>query len=69
MNTSASALPDFRSREFLLGHVRDTMAFYHPRCIDPAGGFFQFFKDDGTVYDARTRHLVSSTRFIFGSSI
>ena len=28
-----------------------------------SGGFFQFFKDDGTVYDRRTRHLVSSTRF------
>lgn len=57
--------PDFRSREFLLGHIRRTMAFYHPRCIDPAGGFFHFFKDDGTVYDRDTRHLVSSTRFVF----
>ena len=57
--------PDFRSREFLLGHVRDTLAFYHPRCIDPAGGFFHYFKDDGSVYDASHRHLVSSTRFVF----
>jgi mannose/cellobiose epimerase-like protein (N-acyl-D-glucosamine 2-epimerase family) len=56
---------DFRSRAFLLDHIRHTMAFYHPRCIDPAGGFFHFFKDDGTVYDAHTRHLVSSTRFVF----
>ncbi|KAF1686898.1 N-acylglucosamine 2-epimerase [Pseudoxanthomonas broegbernensis] len=61
--------PDFRSRRFLLGHVRDTMAFYHPRCIDPAGGFFQFFKDDGSVYDPHTRHLVSSTRFVFNYSM
>jgi mannose/cellobiose epimerase-like protein (N-acyl-D-glucosamine 2-epimerase family) len=57
--------PDFRSREFLLDHVRRTMAFYHPRCIDPAGGFFHYFRDDGTVYDASHRHLVSSTRFVF----
>jgi mannose/cellobiose epimerase-like protein (N-acyl-D-glucosamine 2-epimerase family) len=64
-----AATPDFRSRGFLLGHVRDTMAFYHPRCIDPAGGFFQFFKDDGSVYDPHTRHLVSSTRFIFNYSM
>jgi mannose/cellobiose epimerase-like protein (N-acyl-D-glucosamine 2-epimerase family) len=56
---------DFRSPSFLLDHIRHTMAFYHPRAIDPAGGFYHFFKDDGTVYDARTRHLVSSTRFIF----
>ena len=61
--------PEFRSRGFLLDHIRHTMAFYHPRCIDPAGGFFQFFKDDGTVYDPHTRHLVSSTRFVFNYSM
>lgn len=58
-------LPDFRSADFLRDHVRRTMAFYHPRCIDPAGGYFQYFRDDGTVYDTRRRHLVSSTRFVF----
>ncbi|HYN27551.1 MAG TPA: AGE family epimerase/isomerase, partial [Burkholderiales bacterium] len=45
--------------------IRHTMAFYHPRAIDPHGGFFHFFRDDGTVYDPHTRHLVSSTRFVF----
>jgi len=59
------SLPNFRSREFLLAHIRQTMAFYHPRCIDPTGGFFHYFKDDGTVYDRSHRHLVSSTRFVF----
>jgi mannose/cellobiose epimerase-like protein (N-acyl-D-glucosamine 2-epimerase family) len=58
-------LPDFRSRDFLLGHIRHTLAFYHPRCIDPSGGFYHFFKDDGSVYDAHSRHLVSSTRMVF----
>lgn len=58
-------MPDFRDPEFLLGHIRHTMAFYHPRAVDPAGGFFHFFRDDGRVYDARTRHLVSSARFVF----
>jgi mannose/cellobiose epimerase-like protein (N-acyl-D-glucosamine 2-epimerase family) len=57
--------PNFRSREFLLQHIRDILNFYEPRCTDRAGGFYHFFKDDGTVYDATTRHLVSSTRFIF----
>jgi mannose/cellobiose epimerase-like protein (N-acyl-D-glucosamine 2-epimerase family) len=57
--------PDFRSLEFLRGHVAETMAFYHPRAIDPQGGFFHYFKDDGTVYHASHRHLVSSTRFVF----
>ena len=58
-------MPDFRDPNFLLDHIRHTMAFYHPRAIDPRGGFFHFFRDDGTVYDANTRHLVSSTRFVF----
>jgi mannose/cellobiose epimerase-like protein (N-acyl-D-glucosamine 2-epimerase family) len=57
--------PDFRNPQFLLDHIAHTMSFYHPRAIDPAGGFFHFFKDDGTIYDTRTRHLVSSTRFVF----
>lgn len=58
-------MPDFRSRKFLLDHIRHTMAFYHPRAIDPNGGYFHFWRDDGTIYDTSTRHLVSSTRFIF----
>ncbi|MHA6205298.1 AGE family epimerase/isomerase [Dyella soli] len=59
------ATPDFRSEAFLRAHIAQTMAFYHPRAIDPAGGFFHYFKDDGTVYDRSHRHLVSSTRFVF----
>lgn len=58
-------LPDFRSRAFLLDHVRETLAFYLPRAFDPAGGFFQFFRDDGEIVDRETRHLVSSTRYVF----
>lgn len=57
--------PDFHRRQPILDHLRHTLAFYHPRAIDPSGGFYHFFKDDGTVYDAHTRHLVSSTRFVF----
>lgn len=62
-------MPDFRSPEFLRGHIRHTLAFYDARCVDPTGGFFHFFKDDGTVYDRRTRHLVSSTRFVFNHAM
>src|SRR6478736_292083 len=58
-------MPEFRAPEFLRAHIARTMAFYHPRCIDPAGGFFHYFKDDGSIYDTRHRHLVSSTRFVF----
>ena len=55
--------PDFRSEAFLREHIAHTMAFYHPHAIDPAGGFFHYYKDDGTIYDRSHRHLVSSTRF------
>lgn len=49
--------------------MREILAFYHPRCIDPEGGFFHYFKDDGRVYDVGHRHLVSSTRFVFNYSV
>ena len=58
-------MPDFRDPDFLLDHIRHTMAFYDPRAIDPRGGFFHFFRDDGSIYDTHTRHMVSSTRFVF----
>ncbi len=64
-----STLPDFRSPGFLTGHIRRTLDFYEPVSRDPSGGFFHFFKDDGTVYDRRTRHLVSSTRFVFNHAM
>jgi mannose/cellobiose epimerase-like protein (N-acyl-D-glucosamine 2-epimerase family) len=61
--------PDFRSPEFLRAHILHTMSFYDGRSIDDSGGFFHFFKDDGTVYDRHTRHLVSSTRFVFNNAM
>ena len=57
--------PNFGSEAFLRAHIAHTMAFYHPHAIDPAGGFFHYYKDDGTIYDRSHRHLVSSTRFVF----
>jgi mannose/cellobiose epimerase-like protein (N-acyl-D-glucosamine 2-epimerase family) len=63
---AAAMPPDFRSRAFLLDHIRHTLAFYDPVCMDTRrGGFFHFFLDDGAVYDRDTRHLVSSCRFVF----
>jgi len=56
--------PDFRSPAMLTAHIADTMKFYHPHCIDPSGGFYQFFMDDGAIYDRTTRHLVSSTYYL-----
>jgi mannose/cellobiose epimerase-like protein (N-acyl-D-glucosamine 2-epimerase family) len=61
----APPAPDFRSVAFLREQLLQTMAFYDERAIDPSGGLYHFFKDDGTVYDRHTRHLVSSTRYVF----
>ena len=67
---SLNIVPVFRDRGFLLGHAQSIMDFYHPVCIDKeSGGFFHHFRDDGSVYDSSTRHLVSSTRFIFNYSM
>ena len=55
---------DFRSREFLLGHIRSILDFYDPHVVDKRGGFFQNFKDDGSVFAPGDRHLVSSTRMV-----
>lgn len=41
------------------------MAFYHPCGLDPAGGFYHVFSNDGTVIDRQTRSLVSSCRVLF----
>jgi mannose/cellobiose epimerase-like protein (N-acyl-D-glucosamine 2-epimerase family) len=64
-----TSTPDFRSPDFLLAHIRHTLSFYARRSLDPSGGFFHFYKDDGTVYDRQTRHLVSSTRFVFNNAM
>src|SRR4051812_26643061 len=63
--TMDNDFPDFFAPDTMTRHIAHTMAFYHPRCIDPSGGFYHYFKDDGAIYDAHTRHLVSSTRFVF----
>ena len=62
--------PAFKDKGFLINHAESIMDFYHPICIDKEiGGFFHHFRDDGSIYDSSTRHLVSSTRFIFNYSM
>ena len=56
---------NFLDQTFLLDHIRSILAFYEANAVDPAGGFFQNFLDDGTVFDPGRRHLVSSTRMVF----
>ncbi len=67
MHATVPAQPDFESRAFLQAHVAQTLAFYERHAWDPAGGFFHYLKDDGTVYNRSHRHLVSATRWVFNA--
>ncbi len=58
-------MTDFRSREFLIAHLRSILDFSLPTAVDASGGYFQNFKDDGSVFDPGQRHLVSSCRMVF----
>jgi mannose/cellobiose epimerase-like protein (N-acyl-D-glucosamine 2-epimerase family) len=62
---SISTIPNFQSSDFLRQHIDITLRFYESHAFDPAGGFFHYFLDDGTVYNRTHRHLVSATRFVF----
>ncbi|MEM1174498.1 MAG: AGE family epimerase/isomerase [Pseudomonadota bacterium] len=59
---------NFRDGAFLRDHIRSILDFYDPVVIDPSGGYFQNFLDDGTTFDPGTRHLVSSCRIPFNYS-
>ncbi|KAF3998000.1 AGE family epimerase/isomerase [Glaciimonas immobilis] len=56
---------EFKDPTFLRTQMRRDIAFFHPRVIDPAGGFFHYLNDDGSIYNAESRHLVNSARMVF----
>lgn len=56
--------PDFRSPAFLRDHIERMLGFYHPRCLDPRGGYFHYYWSDGRFKDPDKRALVSSARMI-----
>jgi len=55
----------YRSRDFLLQHVRNTLAFYDAHAFDKSGGFFHCFMNNGEVFNRGLKTLVASCRFIF----
>jgi mannose/cellobiose epimerase-like protein (N-acyl-D-glucosamine 2-epimerase family) len=56
--------PDFRSDGFLRAHIAWMIDFYHPRCVDPRGGYFHYYWVDGSFRDPDKRALVSSARMV-----
>ena len=67
--SSTASRPDFRSRSFLRLHILDVLKFYDVRCVDPTGGYYQNFLDDGTVFNKTSRHLVGSARLVVNFAI
>ena len=56
----------FRDAKFLRNHIGSIIAFYHPTCIDDEyGGYINQLRDDGSVFDRMTKHLVGSCRFVY----
>lgn len=64
-----ASYPDFESADFLNEHISKTLAFYDERAVDPRGGFYHCYEDDGRIYDKDLRHLVSSCRFVFNFAL
>lgn len=66
----SSPQPNYNSKSFLAEHVQKTIDFYYPDCIDNnLGGYINQFRDDGTIFDDQTKHLVGTCRFIYIFSV
>ncbi len=56
----------YRDPEFLRDHIRNIISFYHPTCIDEEyGGYINQMRDEGSIFDRMTKHLVGTCRFIY----
>mgnify|MGYP001189755834 FL=1 len=61
---------NFRNQEFLRNHIKEIISFYHPKCLDnELGGYIHQFRDDGSIDDQMTKHLVGTCRFIYTYSV
>lgn len=60
---------NFYNAEFLTQHSQSILDFYDHRIVDPTGGYYQNFYDNGEVFNAGFRQLVSSTRLIVNYAI
>jgi mannose/cellobiose epimerase-like protein (N-acyl-D-glucosamine 2-epimerase family) len=61
-----STSAEFRSKAFLSEQVQQIANFYYPDCIDnKLGGYINQFRDDGSIFDDQTKHLVGTCRFVY----
>lgn len=60
----------YRDPGFLTAHIQSIIDFYHPACLDTErGGYINQMRDDGTIYDRDTKHLVGTCRFIYNYAL
>lgn len=73
MTTSGTAFgqrPSFSDVAFLRQQATTLIDFYLPRSVDrTTGGFVAAIADDGRIFEAQTRHLVSSCRYTHGFAL
>lgn len=56
---------DYRSRDFLLQQIRNTLAFYDAHAFDRSGGFFHGLMNNGDLFNPGLKTLVASCRYVF----
>lgn len=60
----------YRNSAFLRNHIQSIISFYHPVCIDKdVGGYINQLRDDGTIFDPTTKHLVGTCRFVYNYAL
>jgi mannose/cellobiose epimerase-like protein (N-acyl-D-glucosamine 2-epimerase family) len=59
---------EFYNKKFIAEHCQNILAFYNDRVIDSTGGYFQNYHNDGSLFNEKFRHLVSSARIVINYS-
>lgn len=58
-----------KSEEYINEQIFSALNYYYPNCMDlKYGGYAGEMLDDGTIIDARTKHLVATCRYIYSFS-
>lgn len=60
----SKTVKNFYDKDVLVEHIKSIFAFYDPIVVDPQGGYFQNYLDDGEIFNPSFKQLVSSTRIV-----
>ncbi|GLR70410.1 AGE family epimerase/isomerase [Agaribacter marinus] len=62
-------MPAFTEKQFVTDHIKSILAFYDAKVDDESGGYFQNYKDDGSIFNPEFKQLVSSTRIVVNYAV